>query len=66
MAKADAPAGPEPEPGGHNPDNDDKGLPTFSSRDVPVEPAEWPRQGAPYNAYDEHDRHLSGDPEDHA
>ena len=23
MAKADVPAGPEPEPGAHNPDNDD-------------------------------------------
>ena len=33
MAKADRPAGPEPVAGGHNPDNDNQGLPTFSSRD---------------------------------
>ena len=33
MAKADRPAGPEPVAGGHNADNDDQGLPTFSSRD---------------------------------
>ncbi len=32
----------------------------------PVEPAEWSRPGAPHNAYDEHDHHLSGDHEDHA
>ena len=33
VAKADRPAGPEPVAGGHNPDNDNQGLPTFSSRD---------------------------------
>ena len=33
VAKADRPAGPETAGGEHNPDNDDQGLPTFSSRD---------------------------------
>ena len=32
----------------------------------PVEPDEWSRPGGPFNAYDEHDHHLSGDHEDHA
>ena len=33
MAKPDRPAGPETVAGGHNADNDNQGLPTFSSRD---------------------------------